>query len=289
MLTAGEGRRGAVVWGALGVATAVALTALAANLMASSGMPSGGPVPVSAQPIAVTQTVSGVTVDSSGADVIVTTARVPHVQVTETFAYPPGGGPPVPPASAPVPPGAITSVAGGTLTVRDPGCLAEESCLRFTLLVPPGTDVSITSEGGSVWVSGTASAYVDSAGGTVHASGIGGPLTVATGNGDAWIDGVTGTLHADTAGGNLIATNVSVSSAVVSTGNGNAWLTFTSPASAVTVTTDGGNATLRVPGGPYAVTASTDNGPETLRIPVSSAAQRTITLSTGGGALRLLP
>ena len=309
MLTAGQGRgarvrgarvREALVWGALGVATAIALTVPVAYLMASSGGPTGGPEMVSARPVAVMQTVSSVHVDSMGADVIVTTARVAHVVVTETFGYPPGAGPsgPVPgrgrgpgsgPAPVPAPPGAVTSVAEGTLTVRDPGCADEESCVRFALQVPPGTAVSITSDGGSVWVSGTAGTYVDSAGGIVHATGIDGRLTIVTGNGDAWIDGVTGVLHADTAGGNSVARNISAPSAVVSTGNGDAWLAFTSPASAVTVTTDGGDATLRVPGGPYAVTASSDSGAETLRVPVNPTSPRTITISTGGGALHLLP
>lgn len=299
MLTAGQGREarvrgalvwGALVWGALGVATAIALTMLVAYLMASSGGPTGGPEAVSARPVAVMQTVSSVNVDSMGADVIVTTARVAHVVVTETFGYPPGAGPSGPGSGpVPAPPGAVMSVAEGTLTVRDPGCADEESCVRFALQVPPGTAVSITSEGGSVWVSGTAGTYVDSAGGIVHATRIDGRLTIVTGNGDAWIDGVTGVLHADTAGGNIVARNVSASSAVVSTGNGNAWLAFTSPASAVTVTTDGGDATLRVPGGPYAVTASSDSGAETLRVPVNPTSPRTITITTGGGTLHLLP
>lgn len=302
----GRPARGAWIWGVLGLATAAALTAPAAYWVAFSGGPSG-PDQYSAHPVSVTQSVSGVTVDSMGADVVISTAHVPHVQVTETFALPPDAVPPGPVAPGPVPRGAVppgpvprgpvapappslvTSVSAGNLTVRDPGCADEESCARFTLVVPPGTAVTVTSEGGSVWLSGTAGAYVDSGGGTVHATGVGGRLTLATGGGDTWITGATGTMHVDTGGGNLTARGIAATSAVVTTGSGTAWLSFTGPVASVTVTTEGGDAVLRVPGGPYAVTASADGGPETLRVPVNPNAPRAIAISTSGGILRLTP
>jgi hypothetical protein len=44
-----------------------------------------------------------------------------------------------------------------------------------------------------------------------------------------------------------------------------------------------------VPGGPYALTADSAGGPEVVRIATDPAARRSITVTSGGGPLRIEP
>jgi len=57
----------------------------------------------------------------------------------------------------------------------------------------------------------------------------------------------------------------------------------------VLLTTDDGSASLSVPGGPCSVTASTEGGSEMVDVPTAPAAPRSITVSTGGGPLQIVP
>ena len=57
----------------------------------------------------------------------------------------------------------------------------------------------------------------------------------------------------------------------------------------VTVNTDGGSATLSVPGGPYSVTADSDGGSQTVEVLTAPNAHRSLTVSTGGGPLDIVP
>jgi hypothetical protein len=95
------------------------------------------------------------------------------------------------------------------------------------------------------------------------------PVTMQTGGGAAVISGVA--------------------SATVDSGGGPVRAVFTSAPRRLTVSTDGGMARLTVPGGPYALTADTSGGAETVRIPVEDGASRSITVSTGGGPLTVVP
>ncbi len=60
-------------------------------------------------------------------------------------------------------------------------------------------------------------------------------------------------------------------------------------ADTVLVSTDGGPVTMTVPGGPYALTAGSDGGPQQVGIATDPAAHRSITVASGGGALRIGP
>jgi hypothetical protein len=56
------------------------------------------------------------------------------------------------------------------------------------------------------------------------------------------------------------------------------------------VSTDGGDAQLVVPGGPYALAADSDGGPQpSVGIATDPQAHRSITISSGGGALLITP
>jgi hypothetical protein len=57
----------------------------------------------------------------------------------------------------------------------------------------------------------------------------------------------------------------------------------------VMVSTENGSASLSVPGGPYSVTADSGGGSQTLNIPTAPAAHHTLTVSTDGGPLEIVP
>jgi len=117
----------------------------------------------------------------------------------------------------------------------------------------------------------TAGANVDSGGGPTRATQIGGPLTVVTD------------------GGTLIARDIAAATATVVTGGGDATVVFSAAPKSVKLSTGGGTAVLAVPGGPYAVTADSGGGPESLAIATDPAARPTLTVSSGGGPLRIEP
>jgi hypothetical protein len=149
--------------------------------------------------------------------------------------------------------------------------------------------LKVSAEGGGITASHTATANLDSGGGPVTANAIGGPLTVGTEGGQLQLTGLTGAFNADTGGGPLTAQDVAASTATAQTEGGPAALTFAAPPDMVQVTSAGGDITLQVPGGPYSVSATTEDGQETVTVPTSPAANRVITVDSGGGALFIEP
>jgi len=271
-------------WALSGLITAAALAFPGANFVATAGDASNPP---SAAPVSMTRTVTvpqpvtSVTVLSYGAPVQVTAGSVRRVRVTETASVPPDIGPV----------SVTQSVAGGRLVLADPACSSSglPCSVSFTLVVPFGVTVTAVTDGGPLTVSGVAGADLDSGGGPVSATRIAGPLTVRTSGGPLLIDGLTGPLDADTSSGPVAAQGLGSATASITTDGGNAQLAFTAAPDSLTVSTDSGLATLTVPGGPYALTADTNGGPESVRIPTDPAAQRLITVSTGGGPLQIGP
>jgi hypothetical protein len=57
----------------------------------------------------------------------------------------------------------------------------------------------------------------------------------------------------------------------------------------VMLSTENGSATVSVPGGPYSVTAATEGGSQTVDVPTASTAHHSLTVSTGGGPLEIVP
>ncbi len=200
-----------------------------------------------------------------------------RVQVTETLYGGPADGSPA----------VMQSVSGGHLMLADPACSISDCGVSFALTVPPGVTVTVVTDGGPLTVAGTAGANLDSAGGPVHATRIGGPLTVSTGGGLLLLNGLVGALRADTDGGPLNAQGVDAATANVTTGGGEALIAFSAAPDKVTVSTDGGLAIITVPGGPYALTADSGGGPESAEIATNPAASRSITVSSGGGPLEI--
>jgi hypothetical protein len=226
----------------------------------------------------VPQPVTSLVVRSYGGQVQVAAGPVSRVQITETIMYDSGN-----------PPAVMQSVSGGRLVLSDPACDDSDCTVDFSVIVPPGVTATVSTGGGPATVSGTAGANVDSGGGPARATQIGGPLTVVTGGGSLVLRGVAGPLHADSGGGTLVAQDLAAPTATITTGGGDALVAFSAAPRSVKLSTDGGSAVLAVPGGPYAVTADSGGGPELLGIATDPAARPTLTVSSGGGPLRIEP
>ena len=211
------------VWGLSGLVTAALLAVPGARLITITGDPSNvqvQPQAVTIRTLTVPQPVTSLTVQSSAGSVQVRTGLVSRVQVTETIMYDSPGGvvSAVPePVSGGGPsqdhgsrdtgsqaggvPAVPESVSGGRLSLGDPACASSDCSVEFAVTVPADVTVTVSTRGDPVTVSGTAGADLNSGGGPVRATRIGGPLTVATGGGPLTVNGLAGPLRADTSGG----------------------------------------------------------------------------------------
>jgi len=261
---AGPGRWSSArwVWGLSGLVTAAVLGVPLAHLITGVGDPQGAwPQNVVTRTETVPQPVTSVVVDSYGGQVQVASGPVSRVQVTETIMYDQHARTPA----------VMQSVSDGRLALSSRACASTGCSVDFRMTVPPGVTATVSTGGGPATVSGTAGANVDSGGGPTRATQIGGPLTVVTD------------------GGTLIARDIAAATATVVTGGGDATVVFSAAPKSVKLSTDGGTAVLAVPGGPYAVTADSGGGPESLAIATDPAARPTLTVSSGGGPLRIEP
>jgi hypothetical protein len=302
------------VWGLSGLLAAVALAVPGVRLITTAGLVHRQPPPGTVvRTVTVPQPVTSLSVQSFGGQVRVAAGQVSRVRVTETISYDKQAG---------GPPAVAQSVSGGRLTLADPVCNTLDCAVSFAVTVPPGVNVTVATdggpvavsgargaqvdsgggpvtaagidglftagtEGGSVAVSGARGAQVDSGGGPLTATGIDGPFTATTNGGSLQLDGQTGPLRADTGGGPLLGQNITAATATVSTGGGSAQIIFAAAPDTVLVSTDGGPVAMILPGGPYALTTGSDGGPQSVGIATDSAARRSITVSSGGGMLRI--
>jgi hypothetical protein len=170
--------------------------------------------------------------------------------------------------------------------------------------------LTISSEDGGITISDVTSPAVnlDSGGGPVQVGRVNGPLTVTSEDGGVTVNGLTGDLDADTSGGPFAGTLAAGRASVltedgsaaltfstapayvfVDTSGGPAQLTFDQPPTDVMLSTENGSATVSVPGGPYSITATTEGGSQTVDVPTAPAARHSLTVSTGGGPLEIVP
>jgi hypothetical protein len=170
--------------------------------------------------------------------------------------------------------------------------------------------LSVSSEDGGITVSDVSApsgTNLDS-GGPIQVGRVDGPLTLASEDGGVTVNGLTGNLDADTGGGPFAGDVSSGRASVltedgsaaltfasapayvfVDTGGGPAQLTFDQPPTAVMVSTENGSASVSVPGGPYSVTADSGGGSQTVGVPTARAAHHTLSVSTEGGPLEIVP
>jgi hypothetical protein len=274
--------RGRWIWRVSGVATVAVLAVAAIGITTrQGGSPQyANPLRFVTKSLTVPQPVTSLRVLTSGMPVRVTAGPGNRVQVTEAIQYDPkAGGLPALPAS----------VSGKRLTLDGTTCDPFDCSVGFSVTVPRGTSVNVSTSGGDVVVSGTAGAFVDSGSGNVYAAGLRGPLTVTTGGGSLVVNGLAGPLHVDTSGGSVDGGGLATTTATVLTGGGDAWLGFASAPGTVLADTDGGAALLAVPRGPYALTADSGGAQQVIAVATDPAARPSITVTSGGGPLEVEP
>jgi hypothetical protein len=206
----------------------------------------------------------------------------------------------------------VTSEVGG-ITVSDvsaPGGINLDSGGGPVQASNIDGPLTISSEDGGITISDVTASGVslDSGGGPVQVGRVNGPLTLTSEDGGVTVNDLTGDLDADTGGGSFAGTLAAGRASVlteggsaaltfttapayvfVDTGGGPAQLTFDQPPTAVMLSTENGSATVSLPGGPYSVTAATEGGSQTVDVPTTSAAHHSLTVSTGGGPLEIVP
>jgi hypothetical protein len=123
-----------------------------------------------------------------------------------------------------------SSGAGGTSVGFS--CPADNCQVEAAASVPSSTAVSVTGNGGNVWV-----------------SGITAPVAASTGGGDLTLNAVTGTLDLTTDGGNVEGTALAAPDVTVNTGGGNVDLMLSTVPKDLQVNSGGGNVTVEVPPG----------------------------------------
>jgi hypothetical protein len=267
------------LWGVSGLVTAAALFYPGARFfMRAADSPTGQAIPMSSfmKTMFVGQPVTSVSVSTCGAPAEVESGPVRQVEVTEQVTYV------GPRAQAQL---VWPVVSGGQLVLSDSNC----SLGDITVVVPQGMDTSVSSQGGPIKVSGTATTTLDSGGGQITVNQVDGALNVHAEGGPVSVNDLTGTLHIDTGGGPLNATNIDAQTVVADGEGGNLTLAFAVPPQALLADTGGGNATILVPGGPYSVSMDTGGGPLSLRIATNPAAKKSITVNTEGGQISIAP
>jgi DUF4097 and DUF4098 domain-containing protein YvlB len=279
--------RGQVFWGSLGVVVMASMAAGSVILFhrAIDAPPSQTSSAFPASTATLTEAASSVSVDSCNSPVQVVAAPVSGVEVTARVQWGPSYDP-----------NGIWSLSGGELTVGDPTCSGNYQLISVRLVVPLKTNVTVVSGGGSVSVTGTPGAYIDSGNGPVAATDIHGPLNVTTGGGSLSVQGLTGSLNADTGNGPLNATDID-GPVTASTDGGSLGVfnltgkldadTGNGPLNAVdidgpiTASTDGGSLNVRDLTG--TLSANTGNGP----LSATGVSASSVNAITDGGAARL--
>lgn len=268
------------IWILAGLAVAMLVGTRLLMVLARAGtpadtiaaFPSGGV----AHTLTVPQPVTSLTVDSGGGPVRILSEKVAQVQITEQVF----GGNPGATASA-----VAQTTSGARYTLTDPSCGNPGCSIAYTILTPPDVSVTVSSGGGTIEISGVRAADANSAGGSVRAQQIGGPLTVTSDGGPVTASGITGPLAVSSGGGTVSASGLTSARADVTSNGGPALLGFTAAPRAVSVSTGGGTARVNVPGGSYAVTANSGGGPENIKVAISPAASPVIKVNSGGGPL----
>jgi len=234
-----------LLWIGIGIGASVALTVGFGSLIISAGTGGnggGGPlVGLPTRTVTIATPVASLSVESYGANITVTSKPVSQVTVEESISYDPTqGGPP-----------AVTDTdTHGLLTLAAPACANANCMVGFNVTVPSGVTVNAEGDGGSVTVSGTGAADVDSGGGPVIATGLSGPLNATAEGGNVWASGATAA-SIDSGGGPVTVGRIPGSVTVHTEGGG---ISVTS-AGATDLDSGGGPVMATAISGPLFVTA----------------------------------
>ncbi|MEU6384796.1 DUF4097 family beta strand repeat-containing protein [Streptomyces bauhiniae] len=138
------------------------------------------------------------------------------------------------------------SVSNGRLTLTAPRC--DDCGVNYTVSVPPGTTLTLDTDGGNI---------------TVRE--------------------VNGAMKARTGGGNVHVTDTAPKTLSARTDGGNIEASLTKPPTTLTAETGGGNVKVTLPRTPYAVDATTSGGRNTVSVPTDPSSPHHVTIRTGGG------
>ena len=306
------------IWGLSGLATAAVLAVPGARLLSHPGADAQHVTPANTatRTISLAHPITSLDVQSQDGSVQVQAGSGPGVHIIELISYDKSVSPQ---------PRVADSVSGGRLTLADPECATSDCAVSFVVTVPATVPVTVASNGAPVAVSGVAGANVesggapvtvsrltglltvdteggsldlngltgplhaDTGGGPMTATGINGPATISTEGGSLAVNGLTGALQADSAGGPVVLRDLGSQTAGISTGGGSGQVAFAVAPELVTLSTDGGPATLDVPSASYALDTDSDGGPQSVRVAADPSASRSLTVTSGGGALTVGP
>lgn len=161
---------------------------------------------------------------------------------------------------------------GDTLSL-DAECSLFSRChVRYVVEAPADTDLSVSTDNGSVSLTGfTSMVKVTSDNGPVLLSRAFGPIDLSSANGDLTLE------------------DVASDTVRLATDDGGIDATFAARPTEVGVSTNNGDATLALPPGPYMVFATADNGEIITDVDVDSFAESTISARTDNGTITLTP
>jgi len=162
--------------------------------------------------------------------------------------------------------------------------------LDATLDVPSHTAVDLTTGGGNMQVSGIqGDVTLDSAGGEVGISGIGGTADVLSGGGNLTASDLGGVLNFNTSGGEVGGSGLFSPHVTTDSGGGNVTLVFTRVPDYVKVGSSGGDITIVVPRGnaSYAIKSHASGGGYSAQVPTNDASRHTIQVDSGGGNISI--
>lgn len=196
-----QSTRGRWIWVVSGTVTIAFIGALGGFSIVRAENAPPGPPPITSLPtrtVTVSQPVTALNVQSYGSPIKVIVVPGGPVQVSETITYNQDEGVP-----------AVTADdAHGLLSLAAPACANFDCSVGFSVTVPARVPVTAVADGGSVAVAGTGTTSIDSGGGPVYASDIGGPLTVSAEGDSVTVDKVSGTASVESGGGPVTASAI---------------------------------------------------------------------------------
>ncbi|GAB2842308.1 DUF4097 family beta strand repeat-containing protein [Actinocorallia aurea] len=167
-------------------------------------------------------------------------------------------------------PRATWDLRDGTLRLAtDCDALVGGCSVRYRILVPRGTVLTVEGENGRIAAKGFATA-----------------LTIRTQNGAVAVSDSSGPLDLRTENGEIRGTGLGSGRVKARTQNGSVRLTHTAAPASVDVTTENGAATLELPDAPYRQSLNSENGKVRSTLP-NSPTGPAVTVRTENGAITL--
>ncbi len=204
------------------------------------------------------QPVEHIEVDLAGGDVTVVGGPPDAVAVTRQLSWSGHGEPTV-----------SERFDGTTLRIEQPQCPGggNQCSASYELVAPPGTALTVHTDGGSIRTDGIAGTEI------LHTSG-----------GDVTVNHASGNLDLSTSGGSITGSDLSCAETIAGTSGGDISLRYESAPGRVVAGTSGGGVQVTVPDGDrYRVQAGATGGTADVQVSQDAGATRSITARTEGG------